>query len=789
FSADARGEMFSWFDSLLESRYFGFTGTDVTRNIYIADSNSSDINVSNEWLITNGTTIDSLREVVRYMPNFIATVVPYEQDATLFIGDPANIYQYRKPNKIEQKYEVKFNNSIATMRNQNIYAAKNNDINRIIDTINKKNMEFAEKIDIDNMLWRERGQEEHITPQELKDTIDNILLEETQIDGIKEEVLAKLFCNYFRILYDSSKKKTYLQHLSAILSVKLKEVTFHGSIANPTAPAPNYNFYHSVDSILFFNQIPLNSYRTFIGTFSDERMKYLPSEEPSVNAEEKTKQLSTQDRLRKFLLKQEKTTNTVVLQDSVFNLGLLGSRGYSYLYNLYETKIAFNMSLLFLNQIISEHKDYIENEAAKLAKTANTYESLNILPWNYKVFRDHHVLSSEHDLIANNLTASESDMWSAVALRVPMDTVETINGFTWQAFQWGIEEGGADSNAGTYRIDSDQTFGIYPNKLGGGVNFRGYHPGPRDIIENFTEINATTPSLAQNALKFRLAQGLSKMYRGNLITIGRNIKPYDQIQVVDNVNNMYGKVMAERVIHHFSATTGWTTTIVPCALTRVNSKQASYNVSESDKWLYTLSQGKLGRYLMNAMTLVTFGSAGLGLKGGMYFLGRLPFGFMKRVLSGTFGGNSIGLWSAAKYPYNLAKLIANKQNTTVAYRVAARFGWNPLKGGGSGMLITSGLVQGGAGVGYQFNNMSISQSIALKEGETVHQPCHVSLMTYNGSPFLAGLEDPISSMTNNNAWAELSTEFEYAWREWTSRPNQGKVQNTNINSFKGITNG
>ena len=431
------------------------------------------------------------------------------------------------------------------------------------------------------------------------------------------------------------------------------------------------------------------------------------------------------------------------------------------------------MAIHFLDEIIKDRQDYIETEAAKLSQINSDYTVKNVLPWNYKVFRDHHILTSESDLIANNITASESDMWSAVSLRVPMDTVETINGFTWQAFQWGISEGGVDRDAGTYRIDSDQTFGIYPNKTSGGVNYRGFAPGPKDILENFTEINATTPSLAQNVLKFRLAQGLSKMYRGNIICLGRNIKPYDQIQIVDNVNNMYGKVMAERVIQHFSATTGWTTTIVPCALSTVNSQQASYDRTTLDKWMYTIGQGKTGRYLMNAFTIATFGSAGLGFMGGLKFLGKLPFGFIKRVFTGTFGRNSQGLWSAAKYPYTLAKKIAGEQNTIFAARFAARFGLNPLKLGGSGVMLATTGISGTANIIHQFTNMSISQSVVLKNSNgTIHQPCHISLLNFNGGPFIAGLEDPINSFSNTDAWAQLSEEFEYAWREWWDRPDK-----------------
>ena len=817
FIADSQGEMFSWFDSWLESQYFGFAGTNVSRNIYIADSNNTDINVTNEWLITNAPVIDSLREAVRYMPNFIATVVPYEQDATLFIGDPTNIYQYRTPNEVEHKYEVKMNAAYSGIRSQSARAHKNNDINRVIDTINRKNFDFAKTIDRANIAYeRDRS---FGYPIDLADKIDDMMLgitpAKTLLKEINPEIIGHLFCNYYGIAYDKSKLNDYTSYVQRLLDIELnsrwgyvhaEEQSFWGQQRERAK-----NFLISI--------IPLRGYKASIryndptpriaqyskeGTmFQEEPRRLLPwatalglvPTSDSAGDKASAKYDSLEKELSSFVLDQTQLIRDPVLEDRVFGFKQAHTReildrrqSRSYVGSI-KPVISLRTAIIFLNEIIKERRDYIENQAAELAREGSDYELNNIIPWNYKIFRDHHVLSSEHDLIANNLTASESDMWSAVALRVPMDTVETINGFTWQAFQWGVEEGGVDPTAGTYRIDSDQTFGIYPNKLSGGVNYLGRYPGPKDVLENFTEINATTPSLAQTALKFRLAQGLSKMYRGNLICLGRNIKPYDQIQIMDNVNNMYGKVMVERVIQHFSATTGWTTTIVPCALTRVNSKQASHNVSNTDKWLYTLSQGKTGRYLMNAATLLTFGSAGLGLRGGLYFLGRAPFGFIKRLATGVFGGSSGGLWSAVKYPYYLAAGIARKQSTVFAARFAARFGLNPLKGGGSGVMLLATGIKGTTDVLYQFNNMSISQSVALKDGTTVHQPCHLSVVTYNGAPFLAGLEDPISSMTNNDAWAQLSAEFEYAWREWTSKPrgtfNADEALNRTIESTGG----
>ena len=789
FIAEMQGETFSWFDSFMESRYFGFSGTDLMRNVYISDSNHTDINVAQEWLITNAPVIDSLREVVRYMPNYIATVVPYEQDATLFIGDPSQVYQYRKPNLVEQKYDVKFNGPLNIIRNQSAYGQKNASMNRIIDSVNERVANFSGKVQYANRLYAQN--KNYGYPQESAAVLSEILFTDLTMplsqrtQNINMEVLAKIFCNYYNIQYESSKKGKYLGLLEQILMLPISYIKGKGA-SYIRAQRRERRVREYTDNRFYENWIadwiPLDAYA--VEVLREGQLHKDLLEQGRLARKLDMINLIGKD-IKNLIENSIEQNYAVNFDDLLFGLEAR-SKFPNAINSLSVAKVHFSTILYFLSRIIDERQNFVENQAAQFAKESGDYKLNNVIPWNYKIFRDHHVISSEHDLIANNLSASESDMWSAVALRVPMDTVETVNGFTWQAFQWGIEEENIDPTAGTYRIDSDQTFGLFPNKIGGGVNYKGFYPGPRDILENFTEINATTPSLAQNVLKFRLAQGLSKMYRGNLIFVGRNIKPYDQIQLVDNVNNMYGKVMVERVVHHFTSTTGWTTTVVPCALTTVNSQQASYNRSFSDKLLYTLGQGKTGRYIMNAITFATFGSAALGVRGGIHFLARMPLGFIKRVFQGTFTSSG-SLWAAAKYPYELGKRIALSQRSTFAARAMARSSWIPIKGV-PGTLLASSLVSGASDVAYQFNNMSISQSIALHQGETVHQPCHISLLTYNGAPFMAGLEDPLNTMSNHDSWAQLSEEFEYAWREWW-QSRAGKVKPADAFTSRNLESG
>lgn len=869
FNADASGEEYSWFDSFLEATFFGFAGTDLSKNIYVATSNGTDINVANEWLITNAPVIDSLREVVRYMPNFIATVVPYEQDATLFIGDPTAPYQYRRATALEEKYTPKLNN-YKLMKYQETYLGVHKGFNQVIDDLNKIDDQLQEKIDSSNSFKREYDNYEH--SKELLSTIEDIYNSTITRDNIDDEIALQVFASYFGLNTDLisnhsylvSDKESKLAIIDYILNIPLgimdkDAIQKDASSTYSTRFQYKYAFNLPGNSPLFRHDFELNPVSADMSTLDYNFMGYYfsylmdeyykdvgPKGHPvgfnnkvfgsavlnkdtpaqmTVRTNSLTQDLDVLTNLRIDSLNRDKDTTSEYIKflsdgSNRSRLFIQGGNLSTAQFNQYvlggiETSIADDTSLARRSQAhgiidlprfgsgnidISALRDFFSNVIAiryiffllnKIAfsqeyasrplvkkQSQQHLEINNTMPWNYKAFRDYHILSSEHDIIDNNIAVSETDMWSAVALKVPMDTIDNVNGaFNWQAVQWGVEEDGVDETAGTYRIDSDQSFGIFPNASAGGVNYRGYYPGPKDILETFTEVNSTTPTLAQNALKFRLAQGLSKMYRGNIIFIGRVIKPYDQIQIVDNVNHMYGKVMAERVVHNFNATTGWTTTVVPCGLTRVNSKVASHAISETDKWLYSLSQGKTGRYIMNAATILTFATGGLGTIGTARLLSQGTINTLFGLARGAiFGGGNSGsiLWSAVKYPVELAKNI-NSARFAAGKPFAMTFAKHFLAG--KGVLLTNYIGRGALDVAYQFNNASISQSVALvdKSGSdvVVHQPCQVSVITYHGGPFMAGLEDPYENMTNHNQWTGLMLEFEQAWREWWSPKTPG----------------
>jgi len=868
---EARGDLFSWMNSWLEKSFFGYQGHNVTRNVYVATSNNTTINVANEWLVTNGPVIDGIREVTRYMPNFIATVVPYGHDATLFVGDPNGPYQYRKATKTEIEYNVKFS---AANRDQDAYRTSNSAINIFVEAINELNQNI--KIDIRNYNNRAReslglkdyghpatypaelsrkareqvGQTQILSPKDrnLRELVNNIYFAPLVLDSIGDVQHGKLFANFFRIpVPKGGSEKQILDDLAklskemasySVPSNLFTEETWSLYDATSIISIPQSNIvpgsrlraappitlvFNDTSFLLSRNgtgiRLPLvvtNDYRSeirFWGGSATHKAQY----------NFKVAGVITPDLIKEVLSdKLTMNADTHLIEHKLFSGGTargtqnqvllnilmythIGTGKYSETYaseihQLQALIFAYKQVLLLAKMFLEKEHDSVIDDKADfvLNSIAGKDSVISPMPWNYKIFRDQHVVSGSNDIIANNLIATEADMWSAVALRVPQDTESLTQGSgDLGLFNYGVEEDGIDRGAGLFRIDPDQGWGIWPSKDSGGINYQGNYPGAKDILETFTEINATSPNLAQNVFKFRLAQGLSKMYRGNLIVMGRNIKPYDSIQIVDDVNKMYGKVMAERVIQNFSAINGWTTTIVPIGLTKVNSKLANLGISNWDRLLYTVSKGKTFKYAMNASILLSLGTVGLGARGTMVVLSKAKIGrglfkgvikdgfnLTKGIFGATTSSNS-ALWTLAKETASISRATfravaaqgaGKAAGTNILGGVTSTIGSRVMKGGlvSSRIWLAKAFSSGTADIVHQFMNMNISQSMALRDGAgsnaTVHLPAQIYLMNYNGAPFIGGLEDAYASIRGNNAWDSLMEEFGYAWRDFWRAP-------------------
>ena len=271
-------------------------------------------------------------------------------------------------------------------------------------------------------------------------------------------------------------------------------------------------------------------------------------------------------------------------------------------------------------------------------------------------------------------------------------------------------------------------------------------------------------------VKFRLAQGLSKMYRGNLITIGRHMKPYDIILLTDNINQMYGKVMVERVIQNFSATEGWTTTIVPCGLTHVNSTYVP--MKRNSPWMYTLGHGDsfmyLAYFIFGSIIALTFGPA---LFVALFYTG----------LAAVKGAISVVSASLIRTGFfNTLRQLGASTGAVARTFASGGLGYTGGFAGLGSRFSSMSLVLGGAfyvplgvrGVSHiisQFYEARVHQSLFTTNGKggttVVHQPCFSTILYHKGSPFYAGLEEPLATIHGSSGLHNLMEELNDFWLE------------------------
>lgn len=276
-----------------------------------------------------------------------------------------------------------------------------------------------------------------------------------------------------------------------------------------------------------------------------------------------------------------------------------------------------------------------------------------------KKFRSHHYVDSLRHIIANNITATKEQMANTVVIKYPKDVDYNSGGgryYVAQDMKWCTMERSADHN-------------IQPSEK---------------KVRLVTEINADDEGPAELALFSNLAEALRPMYRGELILRGdERIKPFDHVWVNDTYENMYGPVEVERVITHFSAETGFTTTVIPqlvaipasrsswidnLACGQVNALKSIINIpgSVSEGLSYagigTTGQTVIGigaaTQLVNPVAApFVLAAAGVGVVGGGLYQG---FALKEETGAGIFGNlTGRGLYGAARNPVDIIPLVRN----------------------------------------------------------------------------------------------------------------------------------
>jgi len=164
----------------------------------------------------------------------------------------------------------------------------------------------------------------------------------------------------------------------------------------------------------------------------------------------------------------------------------------------------------------------------------------------YRSFRNYHMVTSSHHIVANNIKASAKGVFNSVIVQYVRDTSHQTGFFI-----------------GAQTVSENGTVNYYADDI---VKMRADDDIPDEsIIEaKFSYPNCEGPRMARRYALGLMLRHLRDVYKGSLVITGRpGIKPYDICYVFDTYSGMYGPVEVEEVTHVISRDTGWVTEIVP----------------------------------------------------------------------------------------------------------------------------------------------------------------------------------------------------------------------------------
>lgn len=185
-----------------------------------------------------------------------------------------------------------------------------------------------------------------------------------------------------------------------------------------------------------------------------------------------------------------------------------------------------------------------------------------------KPYQQYHIYTSYSDIIKNEIKASSRDIkTNAVGL--------------YRLKKWGTRE--SQEKTGVLWVDRDiypeeQKSMLYDTQLWAkGVPIAGaIIPFLNWLVDKGSDDKGTLQSgkeIAWRMTAHALKEAMKDMYTGELIIMGDpTVKPHDRIFIYDSYENMNGSCLVEGCVHHFSAETGFTTTIYPDAIAIVDDR-------------------------------------------------------------------------------------------------------------------------------------------------------------------------------------------------------------------------
>ena len=720
---------------------------------------------NDSWIVPLQPAWDVLKEASRHAWNCIVDVVPYDGDATIFMGHPDQPYFYTKGNaytnkKYKDKQKEKLKKSSDTIK----------ELLKSFETSSFYRLYGPSNLDVIlNQTFTPDTTNSNTTTQQIIDSVNNTFNDFYSFSAYNELTnyieKSKSFLDFlgkpvgieqiYQILLSSSIPAVYLDRVKSSigdtnLSVKLAGVFFG------LEESSIYNFWPSVtqdiDQILSSNialqnlevvnklksikgparnKEDLEALRNYIkleyetNTRRRDRLDYILDEairlipEHTGTFRNYKAYNSNQPDVRKIF--------TSVWELVINKLRELNNTSYSS-YRLDDESI--EDTIILFKGFVYFFCLFALNDLEASKKVASLDNS-KILPANMKVFRTHHFVDSDHNIIKNNVVATTREMWNTVVIEHPKP---------------GEAESQVENEEQIYRegrIGAGIEWVYYPRSEVTGVIGLQYHPGltlANKKVQVFTELNCQNPDLAAKLACHHLAEGVKKMYRGNLAIVGKNMKPYDRIVMADAYTKMVGPIEVESLVHHWNSDQGWVTNIIPQAVCDANPGAGILHtgIMETTFQLVYNTIDTISDLLTIALIISTLGGA-TPLTVGQFSVKQGLKGLVSRFGKKGAIGETWEIYKqagATALKKTIPDLITKSKNPMqLVYGIVSTFG-GPAKS----YLTNEAIIAGAEWGTHMFYKTNVIPAFVESSNDVNQLPVILSPLTFNGTPFVAGLE-------------------------------------------------
>ena len=201
-------------------------------------------------------------------------------------------------------------------------------------------------------------------------------------------------------------------------------------------------------------------------------------------------------------------------------------------------------------------------------------EWLKGMEQRFEPFRRYHLITSERDIISNNIICSEHSVINSVQVaHTKLDNLGRIKEMERDFVQM-------------------KAHSLIPD-----------HMLNTGVVDKY---NCNSYKMALRYGQASMIYGLKQMYKGEVSLLGNaRIRPWDVCILADSYNDMSGPIEVESVVHMFSHETGFITEIKPNALV-IGNEIATFPILEAMK-LYAMAKVDLANNPVNPDASRTFG--------------------------------------------------------------------------------------------------------------------------------------------------------------------------------------